>query len=105
MFQGIGDMKARLSRFAYAAAFLLAATYAVVTLTGPSGIAGLRDKQRQVRAGEARTDSLRKDIERTQKRIQRLGADASEQERVVEERLKLVHPGEKVYMLPESGKK
>jgi cell division protein FtsB len=98
-------MKAGLARFAYAAAFLLAAIYAVAALTGPNGIAALREKQREIRAVEARTASLRKDNARAAERIQRLGADQSEQERVVEERLKLVHPGEKVYVLPDSPKK
>jgi len=105
MFQAIRDMKARLTRFAYVVAFLLAAIYAVVTLTGPSGIAALREKQREIRAVEARTASLRKNNARAEERIQRLGADPSEQERVVEDRLKLVHPGEKVFVLPDAPKK
>src|SRR5271157_1480778 len=99
MFQATRDMKARLTRLAYSAIFLLAAIYAVVTLTGPNGIAALREKQRQIRAMEARTASLKKDVARAEERIRRLGADPAEQERVVEERLKLVHPGEKVYVL------
>jgi cell division protein FtsB len=98
-------MKARLTRFAYVVAFLLAAIYAVVTLTGPSGLAALREKQRQIRAEEQRNSSLRQENARAEERIRRLGADQSEQERVVEERLKLVHPGEKVYVLPDAPKK
>jgi len=105
MFQGVGHMKARLTGFAYLVAFLLAAIYAVVTLTGPSGIAALREKQRQIRAVEQRTSILKEENARAEERIRRLGADPSEQERVVEDRLKLVHPGDKVYVLPDPPKK
>jgi|CZKE01.1.fsa_nt_gi cell division protein FtsB len=98
-------MRVQLARFAYAVAFLLVATYAVVTLTGPKGLAALFEKERQIQAAEQRNADLTKDVERAQERIQRLGADQTEQERVVEERLNLVHPGDKVFMLPDSGKK
>jgi len=97
-------MKERLARFAYALAFLLAATYAVATLTGPQGLAALFQRERQIQAAEKRNADLAKDIERSQKRIDRLG-NHTEQERIVEERLNLVHPGDKVFLLPDSKKK
>jgi cell division protein FtsB len=102
---GHPPMKVQLARFAYAVAFLLVATYAVATWTGPKGLTALSEKERQIQAAEKRNADLRKDIDRTRERIQRLGADQTEQERVVKERLNLVHPGDKVFMLPDSGKK
>ena len=98
-------MKVQLARLAYVVAFLLVATYAVMTLTGPKGLAALFEKERQIQATDKRNADLRKDIDRARERIQRLGADQTEQDRVVKERLNLVHPGDKVFMLPESKKK
>ena len=98
-------MKVQLARLAYVVAFLLVATYAVMTLTGPKGLAALFEKERQIQATDKRNADLRKDIDQARERIQRLGADQTEQDRVVKERLNLVHPGDKVFMLPDSGKK
>jgi cell division protein FtsB len=98
-------MKVQLARLGYALAFLLVGTYAVATLTGPKGLTALFEKERQIQAAEKRNADLTKDVERAQERIQRLGADRAEQERIVEERLNLVHPGDKVFMLPDSKKK
>ena len=73
--------------------------------TGPRGLATLFEKERQILAAEQRNADLAKDIERAQQRIDRLGDDRTEQERIVEERLNLVHPGDKVFMLPDSKRK
>jgi cell division protein FtsB len=97
-------MKERLARFAYALAFVLVAIYAVATLAGPKGIAALFEKERQIQAADKRNADLETDIERTKQRIDRLGSQ-TEQERIVEERLNLVRPGDKVFMLPDSKKK
>ena len=97
-------MKERLARFVYALAFVLVAIYAVATLAGPKGIAALFEKERQIQAADKRNADLETDIERTKQRIDRLGSQ-TEQERIVEERLNLVHPGDKVFMLPDSKKK
>jgi cell division protein FtsB len=97
-------MKQRLARLAYGLAIAMVATYAVATLAGPKGVAALYEKERLIQAQEKRNAELQKDIERTQKRIDRLGSDSSAQERIVEERLNLVHPGDKVFMLPDSKK-
>jgi cell division protein FtsB len=97
-------MKERLARFAYALAFVLVAIYAVATLAGPKGIAALFEKERQIQAADKRNAELEKDIERTKQRIDRLGSQ-TEQERIVEERLNLVRPGDKVFMLPDSKKR
>jgi cell division protein FtsB len=105
IFQAVHRMKQGLSRIAYALAFLLVATYAVATLAGPKGLGALFEKERQIQAAEKRNADLAKDIEREQRRIDRIAADQAEQERIVEERLNLVHPGDKVFLLPDSKKK
>lgn len=104
MFQALRRMKVRLARFAYALAFLLVGAYAVATLTGPKGLAALFERERQIQAAEKRNADLANDVGRAQQRIERLGAQ-TEQERIVEERLNLVHPGDKVFLLPDSKKK
>ena len=97
-------MKAPLARFAYALAILMVASYAVVNLTGARGIPSLFEKKRQIQTLERRNQDLVKDIERTKERIRRMESDPAEQERVIKERLKLVGPGEKIYVLPDAAK-
>ncbi|HUP03463.1 MAG TPA: septum formation initiator family protein [Bryobacteraceae bacterium] len=94
-------MKERLARFAYVAAIVLVAIYAVATLTGPQGIQALYAKEREIQAQQKRNKALEADVARTQKRIDEIKSDPSAQERVVEERLNLVHPGDKVFLLPD----
>jgi cell division protein FtsB len=95
-------MKAPRTRITYALAVLAVACYALVALRGPRGLGALMEKERQIRVMEQRNADLSKDVERARARIQRLKADPGEQERVIKERLKLVHPGEKIYILGES---
>ncbi len=46
---------------------------------------------------EKRVGDLAKENQRIQDHIRRLSTDPAEQERIVEERLKYVHPKDKVY--------
>ena len=98
-------MKAPLTRFAYVMAFLLVASYAFFTLHGPKGIPGLLEKQRQIQQMEKRNAALAKEIEQTREHVKRLSDNSSEQEMEIRQRLKLVHPGEKIYIVGEPAKK
>jgi len=98
-------MKERITKIACAIAFLFCAAYAVVSLAGPKGLPSLYAKEREIHAAEKRNAELTKDIEREQKKIEQIGVNPAEQERVVEERLNLVRPGDKVFLLPDSKKK
>jgi cell division protein FtsB len=91
-------MRSNATRLAYAVAFLLAATYAIVTLRGPRGVHSLGDKQAQIQELDRRNSELQRDIERERERVQRLANNPTEQDLEIRERLKLVHPGEKVYI-------
>jgi cell division protein FtsB len=91
-------MKAPLVRIAYFAAFLAAASYAFFTLRGPHGIPWLLEKQREIHAMEEQNTKLDREIERMRDHIKRLETNPSEQELEVRERLKLLKPGEKVYI-------
>jgi cell division protein FtsB len=92
-------MKAPLTRIAYIVAVLAVAAYALVALRGPRGFAALMEKERQIKQMEKRNADLNRDVERARQRIERLKGDPAEQERIIKERLKLVHPDEKVYVL------
>ena len=91
-------MKAPLLRMAYFAAFLAAASYAFFTLRGPHGIPWLLEKQREIHEMEDKNAKLDRDIERMRDHIKRLETNPSEQELEVRERLKLLKPGEKVFI-------
>ena len=98
-------MKVPLARFAYLIAFLVVSTYAFVTLRGPHGIHAFMEKQRVIHEMEKRNSDAAKEIERMREHLQRLSDDPANQELEIRERLKLVHPGEKVYITGDPDKK
>ena len=92
-------MKASLPRFAYAVAILLVGSYGYVALRGPKGLQAIAEKRQQIRELEKRNQELTKDIERKREHIRRLNENPAEQELEIRERLKLVRPNEKVYII------
>jgi cell division protein FtsB len=98
MFQGLGCMKAPLTRLVYVLALLVVASYAFTTLLGPKGIAAWLENERQIERLEKRNGDLNKDIERTRDRIKRLANDPNEQARAARERLNYVGKRDKVYV-------
>ena len=70
-----------------------------MTLHG--GIPALIQKQSEIRTLEKQNADLAREIEFRRERIQRLREDESEQELEIRQRLKLVRPGEKVFILQE----
>ena len=98
-------MKAPLSRSAYIMVFLMVIGYAFFTLRGPKGIPGLLERQRQIQETEKRNTALAREIEQKREHIKRLADNPAEQEKEIRQRLKLVHPGEKIYIVGEPEKK
>ena len=92
-------MGSRIARFGYAAAFLLIVSYAFFTLRGPKGIPGLIARQHQIEQLEKQNAVFAADNERIREHIQRLTDNPEAQDLEIRQRLKLVHPGEKVYIL------
>ena len=92
-------MRSSVAKVGYAVAVLVAASYAFLTLRGPQGIPALIQKQKQIRTLEKENADLMRDVEMRRKRIQRLREDESAQELEIRQRLKLVRPGEKVFIL------
>ncbi len=91
-------MKAPFLRISYILAFVLVAAYAIFTLRGPKGIPALIARQHQIDQAEKRNAELAREIERKREHIQRLANSPAEQELEIRERLKLVHPNEKVFI-------
>jgi cell division protein FtsB len=105
MISGRLRMKERLARFAYGLAILLVATYAVLTLAGPKGLAALYRKEGDIQVEKQHVKDLETDIAQRQKRIAELRSNPDAQAGVVEKRLNLVRPGDKVFMLPDPKRK
>ena len=97
-------MRTPLRRITYLVAFLLVFGYAVVTLSGPRGIAALITKQHQILEAEQRNAALARENERQRDHIQRLANNPTEQDLEIRERLKLVHPDEKVFITGQPDK-
>ena len=98
-------MKGFLARFAYVIALLIAGSYAFVTLRGANGLPALWEKRARIHEMEKRNEMLTREIERKREHIRRLNDNPAEQELEIRERLKLVHPNEKVYIIGEPARK
>ena len=92
-------MRISLVKTAYAAFLLIGLVYAFVTLRGPNGIAGMMDRQRQVREYEKGNQQLQREISLKKERIDRLATNPAEQEMEIRQRYKLARPGEKIFIL------
>ena len=92
-------MKVSLSRFGYGITFILVASYAFFTLHGSKGIPALIEKRHQIEDAEKHNATLAQENERLREHIHRLSDSPADQELEIRQRLKLVHPGEKVYIL------
>jgi cell division protein FtsB len=92
-------MKSSITKFAGAAALLLLAGYAFIALQGPQGIPGLMEKRRLIREYEKQNADLARKIEEQRARIGRFSDSPSGQELEIRQRLKLVKPDEKVFIL------
>ena len=88
-----------IAKAAYLAGVLLLGVYAFVTLRGPHGIQALMEKRDHIQQMEKRNAELARDLEARRERITRLKESQSEQELEIRQRLKLVKPGEKVFIL------
>lgn len=98
-------MRSFIPKLAYALVALMIAGYALFALRGPQGIPGLVDKRHQIQDLEKRNADLAREIEQKRARITRLRDSQSEQELEIRQRLKLVKPDEKVFILQEQDQK
>ena len=92
------------SRLAYVFALFLVASYALVTLRGPKGLRAISEKREEIRELEKRNAALNQEIERKREHIRRLQENPAEQELEIRDRLKLVKPDEKVFIIGDPKK-
>jgi cell division protein FtsB len=98
-------MKTAFSRWVFGVIFMGVVIYAAVTLTGPHGVHALMEKQRLIQETQKLNAVEARKIERIKEHIKRLDGNPDEQEREIRERLKLVHPDEKVFITGDPAKK
>ncbi len=92
-------MKASIiTKFAGVAALLLLVGYALIALQGPQGVPGLMEKRQLIREYEKKNADIVREIEEQRARIGRY-SDSPSGEMEIRQRLKLVKPGEKVFIL------
>lgn len=98
-------MRTAFTRWAFGFVFMGVVIYAAVTLTGSHGVHALMEKQRLILEMQKKNAVEAQKIERIKEHIKRLDGNPDEQEREIRERLKLVHPDEKVFITGEPDKK
>ncbi len=91
-------MRKAFGRWAFGVVFMGVMIYALITLTGPHGVQAWREKERLIQEMQKKNASEAQQIERIKEHIKRLDGNPDEQEREIRERLKLVHPDEKVFI-------
>ena len=91
-------MRAAFLRWGFGFTFAALVGYAIVTLNGPHGVRALHEKQNLIEKMQKQNATEAKHIERIKEHIKRLDQNPAEQELEIRERLKLVHPNEKVFI-------
>ena len=88
-------------RTAFTMVAILASLYAVLAVRGPNGMPALMEKRRQISALQEENAILAAENQRRVDRIQKLESDRSVQELEIRKRLKLLHPGETQFIIPD----
>lgn len=91
-----------LRKTGYLVALAVMGAYALVAFRGPNGVPALMEKRRQITVLQEQNATLAADNKRKAERIDKLEHDRSVQELEIRKRLKLLHPGETQFILPES---
>jgi len=76
-----------------------------LTLSGPNGLLELQEKRRRIRALQVENAELDREIQQKRERIRRLRESREEQALQIRQRLKLVKPGDRVFVPPENAEK
>jgi len=78
--------------------------YGYLALRGPQGLPALREKWREIRKMEEDNQNLERENQYRRERIQKLKENTSEQELEIRKKLKLVRPGETMFIIPDPSK-
>ena len=96
-------MKSSFTKFAGVVAVLAIVGYALVALQGPQGIPGLIEKRHLIQELEKKNADLARQIEAQRSRISRFSDGKSDPELEIRQRLKLLKPDEKVFILQDQA--
>jgi cell division protein FtsB len=77
----------------------LLGAYIYTSLRGPQGLSALAAKREEIRSLQIENANLKQDIEAKAERIRQLKESQSEQELEIRKRMKLVKPGETVFII------
>src|ERR1700674_5439224 len=78
--------------------------YGLAELRGPQGLPALKEKWTEIRQLEEENANLQRENEYRRDRIKKLESSPSEQELEIRRKLKLLRPGETLFILPEQPK-
>ena len=92
-------MKSPLLKLLSVIAVLAAFGFAFSSLRGPQGVPAWLEKRDELRRLEEENAALARQIQAKRERIERLRRSQTEQEMEIRQRLKLVRPDEKVFIL------
>jgi cell division protein FtsB len=96
-------MNALLRKAAYLVICAVACAYALIAFRGPNGMPALTEKRRQILELQEQNATLAADNQRKRDRIEKLDKDRAVQELEIRKRLKLLHPGETQFILPDQS--
>jgi cell division protein FtsB len=91
-------------RTGWVAGATVAVAYAWVAFRGPQGIQSLIEKHSEIRELEEQNAAIVRQNQALRDRIKRLEQSDSEQELEIRKQLKLLRPGETMFLLPEPSK-
>ncbi len=97
-------MRLSLGKCLYAITILMVIGFGIYTLRGSQGIPALMKKREEIKDLEQRNAELAKQNELKRARILRLQKNPEEQELEIRRQMKLVKPGEKVFILQDEKK-
>ncbi|HUQ95688.1 MAG TPA: septum formation initiator family protein [Bryobacteraceae bacterium] len=78
----------------------LSSVYAYIALRGPQGLPVLQEKWQEIREMQQHNADLKRDVDARAERIRRLKESPAEQELKIRERLKMLRPGETIFIIP-----
>ena len=83
-------------------ALMIVALFVVIALRGPNSMEALRERRQQISEFQEKNATLKAEIQRKRQHAARLTGSIDQQGLVIRDRLKLLLPGEKQIIIPES---
>lgn len=97
-------MKSLLTRLGSVGTVVAIFVLVIFVLRGPQSMPALNGKRREIRDLQESNANLEREIQIKKQRLERLRHSQIEQDLEIRERLKLMKPGEKQFVLPDAGR-